>query len=150
MLSARILHVSMSVINEFLERKVSSWTTSLLPTGVLGIIMGAGHSDLQSELLFSQLPRMNHHILDLWPPLLGHKLQNGFWPTFPFHFNIFCRGQGKIQQVFNTFLPHKGKEKNQGTTNLARHFLKHWLGITKDKTYFKETVPRNRFSPYIK
>ena len=63
---------------------------------------------------------MNHHILDLWPFLPGHKLQNRFWLTFPLCFNTFYRGWGS--QVFNTLLPHKGMEKNQRTINLAKYF----------------------------
>lgn len=41
-------------------------------------------------------------------------------------------------------------EKNQGTTDLAKYFLKDWTGITKGKTYFEELLPVNHFSPFIK
>lgn len=121
----------MSMTNEFLERKVPS-SSSILSTGVLGIILGVWHSNLQSEFLFSELSRMNH-VLGLWPLLLDYKLQNVLWLTLPLFFSIFGVGLGDIHWAFYTFLPHKGRGR-QETTNLARYFLKAWSGITKDKT----------------
>lgn len=133
MLYAGILHVSVSMTNEFLERKVPSCSSSILPTGVLGIIPGVWHSNSPSEFLFSNYPEWIIHILVLWPFLGGYKLQNAFWLTFPLLFNISGVGLGDTHQALYTFLPHQRREK-QETTNLARYFLKDRSGITKDKT----------------
>lgn len=128
---AGILTCQRSMTNEFLERKVPS-SSSILSTGVLGIILGVWHSNLQSEFLFSELSRMNH-VLGLWPLLLDYKRQNVLWLTLPLFFSIFGVGLGDIHRAFYTFLPHEGRGR-QETTNLARYFLKAWSGITKDKT----------------
>lgn len=138
-LYADILHVRRSMMNEFLGRKVPSCTSPVLSTGVLGIVLGALHSDVESQLLFSQLPRMNH-TLDPWSLSLGHKLQSGFWLTFSLFYNI-PGGKEWIQKASNTFHPLKEPSRKQGTTGRARYFLKGWPGITKDKALFSGHVP---------
>lgn len=128
---AGIPHVSMSMTNEFLERKVPSCSSSsILPTGVLGIILGARHSN-SLRFCFHIIQNESYP----WSMALFGGLQTAecILANISSPFQDIWGWLGDIHQALYACLPHQGREK-QETTNLARYFLKDWPGITKDKT----------------